>query len=80
MSDITAEWARTKATTILNEKIKKEILDCESLIIEAVNENIMYCFHKSIHTLTRKELVKRGFTVKENNGGQREGSSIIISW
>jgi len=78
---ITAEWARKEAQTVLSEKVKTEISQCEKLIIAAVKRNEFSC-DVSIypHELTITELTKRGFDISKHSGDQRDGSYISIKW
>ena len=79
--NITAEWARKQATTILGEKINQEINICLNAIEQAVAK---YQMSTSVgiyvHDLTLEDLCKRGFTVKKYDGDQRDGSYTSISW
>jgi len=78
--NITAEWARKQATSVLGEKVKKEIDTCLDAIEKAVARNEM---STSIgiyaESLTLEDLRKRGFTVNQYND-QRDGSYLLISW
>jgi hypothetical protein len=78
--NITAEWARKQATTILGERINEQLKICLEAIKQAVAKNQM---STSVgiyaHDLTLEELRKRGFTVKKIDD-QRDGSYTIISW
>lgn len=79
-NNINAEWARKQATSILGEKVKKQIDTCLEAIEKAVANNQM---NTSIgiyaDALTLEDLRKRGFTVKEYDD-QRDGSYLSISW
>jgi hypothetical protein len=79
--NITAEWARKQATTILGEKINQEINICLNAIEQAVVKNQMSTsVGIYVHDLTLEDLRKRGFTVKKYDGDQRDGSYTSISW
>lgn len=79
-NNINAEWARKQATSILGEKVKKQIDTCLEAIEKAVANNQM---NTSIDiyadALTLEDLRKRGFTVKQYDD-QRDGSYLSISW
>ena len=81
-NEVTAEWARKTSNSVLGDKIKKEISECEELIITAVHKNEMSCnVFMTLHTLTKKELVSRGFKVNHHEGeNQRETSYTTIEW
>ena len=78
--EITAEWAKKTAETILGEKVNKQIEVCLNAIERAVKANQMAC-SVGIYAdaLVIKELNKRGFTVKQSSD-QKEGSYLNISW
>ena len=78
--NITALWARTTAESILGEKIKKQIETCLDSIEKSVKRNEMSC-NVSIYAdaVVIKDLVKRGFSVKQQDD-QRDGSYLYISW
>jgi ABC-type protease/lipase transport system fused ATPase/permease subunit len=77
---ITAEWAKKTAESILGEKVNGQINICLDAITKAVNKNI---FQTSVsmyaHLLVIKELNKRGFSVKQYDD-QKDGPSLVISW
>jgi hypothetical protein len=79
-NNINAEWARKQATSVLGEKVKKQIDTCLDVIEKAVARNEM---STSIgiyaESLTLEDLRKRGFTVKQYDD-QRDGSYLSISW
>jgi len=79
-NQINAEWARKTATTILGEKVNKQIAQCEEAIKEAVKRNQMSC-DVSLYadSLTITELNKRGFKCHQNDD-QRDGSYLNINW
>ena len=78
--EITADWARNKATAILGERVTKELETCEQAIKQAVNKNEMSCYVSLYtHQNTIKELASRGFETKQHNE-QRDGSSLHIKW
>ena len=80
-NEITAEWARKTAQSILGEKLEKELNNCLDNIKRAVKENK---FSTSvgfyIDDLTKRELEKRGFNVTKYTGDQRDGSYTTITW
>ncbi len=78
--NITALWARTTAESILGEKVKKQIDTCLDSIENTVKKNEMNC-SVNIHAdaMVIKELVKRGFSVKQCDD-QRDGVYLTISW
>jgi hypothetical protein len=79
-NNINAEWARKQATSILGEKVKKEINICLDAIEKAVASNQMsISLGIYAESLTIEDLRKRGFTVKQYDD-QRDGSYISISW
>lgn len=79
-NNINAEWARKQATSILGEKVKKEINICLDAIEKAVASNEMsISLGIYAESLTLEDLRKRGFTVKQYDD-QRDGSYISISW
>jgi len=79
-NNINAEWARKQATSILGEKVKKEINICLDAIEKAVASNQMsISLGIYAESLTLEDLRKRGFTVKQYDD-QRDGSYISISW
>jgi len=79
-NNINAEWARKQATSILGEKVKKQIDTCLEAIEKAVANNQM---NTSIDiyadALTLEDLRKRGFSVNQYDD-QRDGSYLSISW
>lgn len=78
--NITADWARKTAESILGEKINKQIDICLTAIEEAVKRNEMGCsIGIYADAIVVKELNKRGFSVKQYND-QRDGSYLTISW
>ena len=80
-TNVTAEWARKQATTILGEKVNKEINICLDAIEKAVASNQMsISLGIYAESLTIEDLRKRGFLVKEYDDHQRDGSYLSISW
>lgn len=79
-NEITAEWARKTAQSILGEKLEKELNNCLDNIKRAVKEN-RFSVSVSIYIdeLTKKELEKRGFSVTKYSD-QRDGSYTTITW
>ena len=78
--EITADWARKTAESVLGEKINKQFEVCLDAIERAVKANQMAC-SVGIYAdaLVVKELNKRGFKVEQSND-QRDGSYLTISW
>jgi hypothetical protein len=78
--EITAEWAKKTAESVLGEKVNKQLEVCLDAIERAVKGNQMGC-SVGIYAdaLVVKELNKRGFSVKQHDD-QREGSYLNISW
>ena len=78
--EITADWARKTAESVLGEKINGQIKTCLDAIERAVKANQMAC-SVGIYAdaLVVKELNKRGFKVEQSND-QRDGSYLTISW
>lgn len=79
---ITAEWARNTANSVLSEKVQNQILQCEDSIKAAVKKNEMSCnMFFTLESLTKKELIKRGFEVEFQKGyDQRDSDYTIIKW
>jgi hypothetical protein len=79
-SEITAEWARKTATSILGDKVKQQVEVCLKYIKLAVERNEM-SIYVNIYAdqLTITELTKRGFKCKQHDD-QRDGSSLQINW
>jgi hypothetical protein len=79
-NNINAEWARKQATSILGEKVKKEINICLDAIEKAVASNQMsISLGIYAESLTIEDLRKRGFTVKQYDA-ILDGSYLSISW
>jgi len=79
--EITADWARKTAQSILGEKIEKEINMCLDSIKNAVKlNNFSTTVTAYINDLTKQELEKRGFKVTKYTGDQRDGSYTSITW
>lgn len=80
-NEITADWARKTAQSILGEKVQKELDMCLNSIKNAVKlNNFSTSVSAYINDLTKKELEKRGFTVTKYTGDQRDGSYTSITW
>jgi hypothetical protein len=80
--EITAKWAREKATAVLGEKIKKQVEQCLNSIENAVKRN-EFQTSVSIYAdiLTIQELNKRGFkTEKYSDPDPRDGDYLKITW
>lgn len=79
-NEINAEWARKQATSVLNDKVKKEVDTCLNAIERAVATNEMStCVYIYAHSLTLEDLTKRNFTVKQEDN-QMDGAFLRISW
>jgi hypothetical protein len=78
--NINAEWARKQATSVLGEKVKKEIDTCLDAIEKAVARNEMsISLGIYVESLTLEDLRKRGFTVNQYDD-QRDGYYLFIGW
>ena len=79
--NVTADWARKTAETILGEKVNKQIQACLEAVEFAVKRNEFNCSVSCYpDNLTIKELNKRGFKTKYVDGDVRDGSYLNISW
>lgn len=80
--NITAEWAKETAQTLLNAKIKSQISKILDDIELAVKKNDFRCTsYGDFHDLAIEDIEKRGFIVKINaNINQMDGVSYSISW
>jgi len=79
-NEITADWARKTAQSILGEKVRKELERCFSAIKIAVSNNqLSTTVSTYVDDLTKKELENRGFIVNKYSD-QRDGSYTTISW
>lgn len=77
---ITAEWAKKTAESILGEKIQNQIGVCLDAIENAVRQNKMSCsIGIYANAFVIKELNKRGFSVKQYDD-QLDGTYLTISW
>ena len=81
---ITADWARKTAQSVLGAVVKKQLESALERIKDEVKKNNMHanCYF-SMEELTRSELVKRGFKVEYVSGDprdQRDGSYYVIKW
>ena len=79
---ITAEWARKEATAVLGEKVQKEIELCDTAIKNAVKVNkFSINVFQRLDTLTKKDLVGRGFVLTDYPAqDQRDSSYIKVEW
>jgi hypothetical protein len=69
---ITAEEARRKSKTILGEKVKTQLYQCEEAINKAIVENKMSAnVIFQLEHLAKKDLEDRGFTIKYTDGDFR---------
>ncbi len=79
-NEITADWARKTAQSILGEKVRKEVDVCLNGIKKAVEQNkLSTTIAIYVDDLTKKELENRGFIVNKYSD-QRDGSYTTISW
>lgn len=79
-SEITAEWARKTATSVLGDKVKQQVDTCLAHVKQAVARNDMSCYvNIYADAFTISELHKRGFKCKQHDD-QRDGSSLQINW
>lgn len=79
--EVTAEWARKTSQNILGEKVKKQIDSCLTYIKSAVNRNdLSVDITIYLEVLAIKELQRRGFTIIQHDGDQRDPSYITIKW
>lgn len=80
-NEITADWARKTAQSILGEKLEKELNMCLESIKNSVKlNNFSTSVGTYINDLTKLELEKRGFKVTKYTGDQRDGSYTTITW
>lgn len=81
---ITAAWARKQAESILGTKIEKEIKEIiEEIKMSVAQNRFEINVTRTLNELTKKELAKRGFTLKQiepDQRDQREHAYLIISW
>lgn len=79
-NEVTADWARKTAQSILGEKLEKELNMCLENIKNAVKlNNFSTSVGAYINDLTKQELEKRGFKVTKYSD-QRDGSYTTINW
>jgi len=79
-NEITAKWAKDTTQNVLGVKIEKQINDCLRGIKNAVSRNEMSVnIDMYADQLTKKELEKRGFKIRQHSD-QREGSFLNINW
>lgn len=77
---ITAKEAREKSTTVLGDKVKKELDEIDNLIGVAIKTNKLgISIYKGIDSLTKKNLELRGFKI-EIHDDQRDGITVNINW
>lgn len=81
---ITAQEARIKSNTILGEKVKDQLDQCEKAIHKSVVENNMNASVSfKLEPLAKKDLEDRGFTVNYIEGDfrdPRESGYTTIKW
>lgn len=81
---ITAQEARIKSNTILGEKVKDQLDQCEKAINKSVVENKMSAnVIFQLEPLAKKDLEDRGFIVTYTNGDfrdPRENGYTTINW
>ena len=79
--EITAEWARRTAQTILSEKVNKELSLCFIAIEHAVKNNELCCNVYFVpEDLTMEELTKRDFKLICVPSTQRDEGFLEIKW
>jgi len=81
-NEISAEWARKTAQSILGDKVKEQISRCLEAIVKAVKKNeLSVSVSMYVEPLTRKDLESRGFKVETYKAiDQRDTDYITISW
>jgi hypothetical protein len=81
---ITAEDARRKSTTLMGEKVKEQLDQCEEAIRKAILENKLKTnVIFNLEPLTKKDLESRGFIVTFTEGDfrdPRECGYTTINW
>lgn len=78
--EITAEWAKKTAESVLCEKVNGQIQICLDAITKAVKiNNFETSLSMYAHALVIKELNKRGFSVQQYDD-QKDGPYLLISW
>ena len=77
--EVTANWAREQAETVMSEKAKTNLNDVLSAISKASTENKRVLHIVGVHHLAVKELERRGFKV-EFIHDQRECDYYSIVW
>jgi hypothetical protein len=81
---ITAEDARRKSTTLMGEKVKEQLDQCEEAIRKAIVKNKMSAsVIFQLEPLAKKDLELRGFTVVYTDGDfrdPRECGYTTIKW
>jgi len=81
---ITAEDARRKSTTLMGEKVKQELDQCEESIKKAILENkLSVNIIFKLEPLAKKDLESRGFIVTYKEGDfsdPRECGYTTINW
>jgi len=84
LNEINAAWANKIASTVLGVEVKKQLETCLSRIqTEAKKNKYSVSVGITIDDLTKAELTKRGFKVKEyepDHRDPRENGYITISW
>ena len=78
--EVTADWAREQAETLMSEKAKTDLNEVLSSISKASSENKRVLHIISLHQLTVKELRRRGFKLEFTNAITRESSYWSIVW
>ena len=81
-NEITAEWARKLAQSVLGDKVKQQIATCLDAVVRAVKINkLSVDVGIYVEPLTRRDLEGRGFKVEVHKAmDQRESDYITISW
>ena len=79
--EVTADWAREQAETVMSEMAKADLNEVLSAISKAASSENKRVLHIiSLHQLTVKELRRRGFKLEFTNAITRESSYWSIVW
>jgi len=79
--EITAKWANTEATIILNKNLSDELED----VLKQIHDNVKkptysMNYYSSLHDKNVEELINRGFSLEKKTGNQFDGEYYIIKW
>ena len=83
LTEITADWARKAATSIMSQDAKIELQTSLELIRVAVAANQFSCKTSKLYDVVLKELKNRGFKVDYVSGSPINRSEVgycCISW